>query len=118
MDIEIKNEGCGEQKARAAGIGTNMEESDYRELAAFSDTKHMPDAEARIYIGEMLGFDPLRVKIVHEVKDYFRDGSRLRPWNTYNRDPQYNATDWNYFRFDVCGWQYEYVNGNLLFYES
>lgn len=26
--------------------------------------------------------------------------------------------DWNYFRFDVCDWQYEYENGTLRFYNN
>lgn len=118
MNIEIKEEGCGRQMELAKGVGTHMEESDYRKLAEMCDTKHMSEAEARLFIGANLGFDPLRVKIVHVVNDYYRDGSSLRARNAYFRDSQYNASDWNYFRFDVCGWQYEYVNGDLVFYES
>ena len=28
----------------------------------------------------------------------------------------YNATDWNYIRFNVCGWSYEMQDGNLRLY--
>ena len=112
------------QRELARGTGTNMEEADYQKLASMSDTKHMTDDEARLFIGEELGFDPLKVEIIHEVADYYREGdyykagSCLKKWHTYHRDPQYNATDWNYFRFDVCGWQYEYENGSIRFYVS
>jgi len=29
------------------------------------------------------------------------------------REPLYCASDWNYARFDVNGWQYEMINGGL-----
>lgn len=35
---------------------------------------------------------------------------------TYDREPLYESTDWNYVRFDVCGMTYEYVNGQLVMY--
>jgi len=106
------------ERELARNAGTNVEEKDYQKLANMCDTKHMTDDEARLFIGEELGFDPLKVKIVHEVEDFYKDGCYLKKWHTYRRDPQYNATDWNYFRFDVCGWQYEYENGTLRFYNS
>ena len=95
-----------------------MEEVDYKELAGTCDTKRMTDDEARLFIGEELGFDPLKVKIIHEVEDYYKEGNCLKKWHTYRRDPQYNATDWNYFRIDVCDWQYEYEIGTLRFYNN
>lgn len=100
----------------AAGTGTNVKEEDYERLAGAFGTEHMTDDGARLFIGEELGFDPLKVEIVHEVSDYYKDGYCLKTWHTYRRDPQYNATDWNYIRFDVLGWQYEYVNGAPRFY--
>lgn len=106
------------ERELAKNAGTNMAEKDYQRLASMYDTKHMTDEEARLFIGEELGFDPLRVKIIHEVKDYYKDGPYLKEWRSYNRDPQYNATDWNYLRFDVCGHQYEYEDGTLRFYNS
>ncbi len=105
------------EKEIARNAGTNMMERDYQKLAEMSDTKHMTDDEARLFIGEELGFNPLKVKIIHEVEDFYVENGRyLKKWHTYRRDPQYNATDWNYFRFDVCGWRYEYENGTLRFY--
>ncbi len=106
------------ERELARNAGTNMAEIDYQKLANMCDTKHMTDDEARLFIGQELGFDPLKVEIVHEVEDYYKEGCRLVKWHTYKRDPQYNATDWNYFRFNVRGWQYEYENGTLRFYHS
>lgn len=106
------------QRELARNAGTNVEEKDYQRLAGMFDTKHMTDDEARLFIGEELGFNPLKVVIVHEVEDYYKEGCKLVTWHTYKRDPQYNSTDWNYIRFDVCGWQYEYENGMLRFYNS
>lgn len=107
---------CEIKRELAKGSGTNMEEKDYQKLANMSDTKHMTEEEARLFLGEELGFDPLKIKIIHEVEDFYLDGPYLKKWHTYMRDPQYNASDWNYFRFNVCGWQYEYENGTLEFY--
>lgn len=107
-----------EERELARNVGTNVDEKEYRRLAGMIDTKHMTDDAARLFIGEELGFDPLKVKIIHEVADYYKDGHYLKKWHTYHRDPQYNASDWNYFRFDVCGWQYEFCNGTLRFYNN
>ena len=107
-----------EERELAQNAGTSVKEEDYQELARMYDTKHMTDEEASLFIGQELGFDPLKVKIIHDVEDYYKDGSYLKAWHIYHRDPQYNATDWNYFRFDVCGYQYEYTNGTLRFYNS
>lgn len=115
IDILDENE---EGRELAKGVGTHMDEKDYLDLAGFSETRGMSDAEAALFIGRELGFDPLRVKIVREVHDYYKDGGLLRIWHTYRRDPLYCSSDWNYARFDVRGWQYELVNGDLCFYES
>ncbi|RZT00934.1 hypothetical protein [Cuneatibacter caecimuris] len=106
------------ERELAKDTGTNMNQERYQKLANMCDTEHMTDADARLYIGQVLGFDPLKVKIVHEVSDYYIEEGRLKKWHTYHRDPQYNASDWNYIRFDVCGWQYEYENGMIRFYNS
>ena len=41
----------------------------------------------------------------------------MRVAETYEREPLYESTDWNYVRFDVCGMAYEYVNGQLMMYQ-
>lgn len=109
--IEAKKEVCKD-------AGTYMDEKDYQELAGLSDTAHMSDAEAQIFISKELGFSAEKVKIVRMVKTYYVEDRRIKVLNEYAREPVYNSSDWNYFRFDVCGWQYELVNGDLRFYES
>ena len=32
---------------------------------------------------------------------------------SFTREPLYNATDWNYIRFNVGNLQYEMINGEL-----
>lgn len=100
----------------AKGLGTNMKEADYQNMANTEGIWRLTDDEARNLIGEKLGFDPLRVKIIHEVSDYRKAGNYWEKWHTYHRDPLYYSDDWNYFRFNVCGQQYEYVGGRLNLY--
>ena len=66
-------------------------------------------------------FNPERIEIIttahtYEVNKY----RRLRKAGIYTRQPLYNATDWNYVRFNVrgvgCTWMYEMVNGELETY--
>lgn len=118
MNIEIKEDGCGSQMELAKNVGTHMEESDYQKLAEMCGTRCMSDLEAKMFICSTLGFDPLRVTIIGMVKGRYRYDSCYKVRDIYYRDPQYYSPAWNYLRFDVCGWQYEYVNGNLVFYES
>lgn len=107
-----------EERELVMNMGTNVSDVDYQKLAHMCDTNHMTDEEASLFIGQELGFDPLRVKIIHDVEDYYKEGPYFKAWHIYHRDPQYNATDWNYFRFDVCGYSYEYTNGILRFYNN
>jgi len=41
---------------------------------------------------------------------------RMRKKDTFHRAPVYDATDWNYVRFDCSGRMYEMVNGELRDY--
>ncbi len=107
-----------QERVLARNTGTSMTEEDYQKLTNMCDTHHMTDEEAKLFINRELGFEVNKIVIVHTVDDYYLDGCYLKKWHTYERNPQYNATDWNYFRFDVCGWQYEYENGTLRLYYS
>ena len=92
------------------GIGTNMEQKRYKELAKHGET--MTDEEARAFIADECGFAPEKIRILHEVNKY----SRLRKSGTFDRAPVYESTDWNYVRFDCACFMYELVNGELRFY--
>ena len=106
--------------------GTNMSQERYEELLA-SCTGHngdphiMSENEARQLVSEEFGFNPERVKIITTVHTYeVNKHHQLRKAATLTRQPLYDATDWNYVRFNVqgvsCTWTYEMVNGELETY--
>lgn len=98
--------------------GTQMTQRDYVKLREDSFTKVMTDEEAANFIAEELGFNVKRVKIIHTVETFeVNKHRRMRVAETYDREPLYSSTDWNYVRFDVCGMTYEYVNGQLMMYQ-
>ena len=108
------------------GTGTNMTQADYESLLASCTGDHgdphvMSEDEARMLVAEEFGFNPERVEIVTTVHTYeVNKHHLLRKAATYTRQPLYNATDWNYVRFNVrgagCTWTYEMVNGELETY--
>lgn len=106
--------------------GTNMTEDRYTELLESCTGDHgdphvMSEDEARRLVAEEFGFDPDRVVIITTVDTYeVNKHHRLRKAATYTRQPLYDATDYNYVRFNVrCAgstWMYEMVNGELETY--
>lgn len=97
-------------------MGTNMSEDDYQRLSGDNKTWELTEQEAIIRINREFGFEASKIAIIREVKTYIAEGFCAKPYQTYDRVPQYCATDYNYIRFDVNGWQYEMVNGSLNFY--
>ena len=108
------------------GTGTNMNQERYEELLAIctghnGDPHVMSEAEARQLVAEEFGFDPERIEIISTVHTYeVNRHHQLRKAATYTRQPLYDATDYNYVRFNVrCAgstWMYEMVNGELETY--
>lgn len=97
--------------------GTQMTQRDYVKLREDSFTKTMTDEEAANFIAEELGFNAERVRIIRKAETYeVNKHRRMRVAETYEREPLYESTDWNYVRFDVYGMAYEYVNGQLVMY--
>lgn len=97
--------------------GTQMAQRDYVKLREDSFTKTMTDEEAANFIAEELGFNAERVRIIRKAETYeVNKHRRMRVAETYEREPLYESTDWNYVRFDVYGMAYEYVNGQLVMY--
>ena len=89
--------------------------------ADHGDPHVMSEDEARLLVAEEFGFNPERVEIVTTVHTYeVNKHHLLRKAATYTRQPLYNATDWNYVRFNVrgagCTWMYEMVGGELETY--
>lgn len=92
----------------------NVSESEYQALAKTGDTKVLSDAAAAELIHQEFGFDINKIEIVRTVNTYEINRHRqLRKVGELKREALYNATDWNYIRFNVCGWFYEMKNGEL-----
>lgn len=108
------------------GTGTNMSQDRYEDLLASCTGDHgdphvMSEAEAKMLVAEEFGFNPERIEIITTVHTYeVNKYQQLRKTATLTRQPLYNATDWNYVRFNVggagCTWTYEMVNGELETY--
>lgn len=94
---------------------SNMSQDRYENLAKAG--KGMTVAAAANYIEEEFGFRADRVKVFEEIPAYQINRHRqIRKNGTVKRSPVYDATDWNYIRFDCGAWQYEVVNGQLYQY--
>lgn len=74
----------------------------------------MTDDEAKDWIAQEWGFDRSKIRINHMMKTF--EVSRhhyLRQNGEIYRGPLYDATDWYYVFFTVCGMEYEAYNGSL-----
>ena len=103
----------------AEHTGTNMKQEDYNKLADSGSAIIPSDEEAIEHLSMLFGFMPEKIQILREVQAFeVNKYHRLRVKDTYHREPLYDATDWNYIRFDCAGCQWELVNGELLAYED
>lgn len=99
----------------------NVKQHDYEELRDGGGTREMDDAEAIELISKEWSFAPQMIRIVRTVaKEQINRFHRCRRVGEYERKPLYNATDWNYIRFDVAAphgtMSYEMHNGELQFF--
>lgn len=103
----------------AEHTGTNMSPEDYERLAESGSAIIPSDEEAIEHLSMLFGFMPEKIQILREIQTFeVNKYHRLRVKDTYHREPLYDATDWNYIRFDCAGNQWELVNGELLPYED
>lgn len=103
----------------AEHTGTNMKQKEYQKLLECYTSEVLSDEEAVKRISELFGFMPDRIQILREVQTFeVNKYNRQRVKDTYQREPLYDATDWNYIRFDCAGNQWELINGELLAYED
>lgn len=92
----------------------NVKQSDYEALATSSSARALTDEEAADLIASEFGFDRSKIKIIREVpREEISRHRRIRKVGQIERLPYYDATDWNYARFDVSGRAYEMENGEL-----
>lgn len=92
-----------------------ISEKDYKRLAAQTDTKALTTEEARDLVALEFGFDRERITIMQEtpVMEVNKYHQIRRTGRSLRRAPLYNASDWNFVSFEICGYSYEMVNGEL-----
>lgn len=94
--------------------GTNMKQKEYQKLLECYTSEVLSDEEAVKRISELFGFMPDRIQILREVQTFeVNKYNRQRVKDTYQREPLYDATDWNYIRFDCAGNQWELINATV-----
>lgn len=92
----------------------NVKQADYDKLSNAGGTKELTYGEALDLVCEEFGFDPRKVTILTEIDKYQKNSKgQLRKNGKAERKPLYNATDWNYIRFNCANWFYEMHNGEL-----
>lgn len=111
LDAELEWQPCH-------NIGTSLPQPEYEKLANQPDTKIFSLEEAIDFISRKCGFDPAKITITNTVKTYeINKHHRTRVAQAFIRESLYNATDWNYICFSCAGYEYEYIDGQLFFYD-
>lgn len=101
-----------EQEWKPYGHNSSMKDEDYVRLT--KSGRVITDAEAMELIVSEFGFSADKIEIVHEIATYeISRHNRLRKTGKIERLPVYDATDWNYVRFNCAGWWYEMIDGQL-----
>lgn len=92
----------------------NVQQADYIKLQSDSSTRILTDEEAKDLLYDWYGFAKEKITILHTVPVYEVNRHRLlRKIGDLDRRPLYNATDWNYIRFDCGCMSYELCDDNL-----
>lgn len=94
---------------------SNMTYLEYVRLRQSSDTEEMKPADVIKYAADRFGFDATKVKPLDSLPMHVfvsASGTKMTE-GTIKRAPLYNATDWNYMLFEVCGRKWEVINGDL-----
>lgn len=102
-----------EQEWKPCVDTNNFPQDRYDKLKASGSV--MTDDEAKDLICDEFGFAREKIKLYHSIPAYEVNRHRqLREVGQIERLPLYDATDWNYIRFDCAGWSYEMINGQLV----
>lgn len=92
----------------------NVQQADYTRLQTAGGTWTLTDEEAKALLYDWYGFAKEKIKIHRTIPQYEVNRHRqLRKVGEIDRAPLYNATDWNYIRFDCGCMSYELHNDNL-----
>ena len=96
---------------------SDMASKAYEELRKSSGAKVLGKEEATRWISREFGFEYDKIRVLTEIPLYERNRHHVVvSHGMEKRVPVYQATDWNYCRFDVQGWKYEVVDGELYLY--
>lgn len=116
-DIQIKRlerELEQEQGWKPHEIKENVQQVDYERLAQAGDTEDMTDERCKDLLYNWYGFAKEKITILRAVPKYeVNRHGQLRKIGEIQRNPLYNATDWNYIRFDCGCMTYELHNDKL-----
>lgn len=100
----------------AENTGTNLPQEEYEKVEMII-AETSPKFDAVKFVADEWRFQEEYIRIVKTVHTYEKNRHGvLRVKDTYEREPFYASTDWNYVRFDVNDMHYEVVNGELYFY--
>lgn len=100
----------------AENTGTNLPQEEYEKVEMII-AETSPEFDAVKFVADEWRFQEEYIRIVKTVHTYEKKRHGvLRVKDTYEREPFYASTDWNYVRFDVNDMHYEVVNGELYFY--
>lgn len=106
-----------EQEWQDYEIKENVQQNDYDNLVKQSDIRYLTDEEAKELLYKWYGFAKEKVTIHKSVPTYqINRHKQFRRTGTLDRRPVYNATDWNYIRFDCGAMTYELYNDTLSFF--
>ena len=99
-----------DKEARIARLEADLE----RELSKDGSSHEVTDDEAKAWIADEFGFAPEKIRINRKMKVFeVSRHHRLRQVGEIDRRPFYDATDWYYVFFTVCGLDYEAYNGSI-----
>lgn len=92
-----------------------LSDEDYERLKNACQDSPLDDSEAKRLIALEYGFAEDKIVILHDSRKYEVNRFRqLRYKATTERKPYHYASDWNYIRFECCGYTYESVNCSLI----
>lgn len=92
----------------------NVQQAEYTKLQTAGGTRTLTDEEAKDLLYDWYGFAKEKIKIHRSIPQYEVNRHRqLRKVGEIDRAPLYNATDWNYIRFDCGCMTYELLNDTL-----
>lgn len=103
-----------EQEWKPYEMTENVSQEDYDNLKDAGGTKELSETEAKDILYSWFGFAREAVTIIRSVPAYEINRHRqLRRTGEIERKPLYNATDWNYIRFDCGQMSWELCNDGL-----